>query len=56
MAQGFGPIGEATLQDIADALDGDIDKYLRETRGLESEVRKARIKLETAKGLQKVGE
>lgn len=53
IAQAFGPIDESSEQDVADALDGDIDRYLVELRQLEAHARRARIKLEQAKALQK---
>jgi ParB family chromosome partitioning protein len=52
IAQAFGPIDECSDDEIADALDGDIDRYLAEMRALESHVRRARIRLENAKALQ----
>lgn len=56
IAHSFGPIDELGEQDAADALDGDIDRILAEMRQLEAHVRRARIKLENAKALQKAGE
>lgn len=56
IAAAFGPIDETGEQDIADALDGDIDRYLTEMRALEAHVRRARIKLENAKAMQKIGD
>lgn len=54
IAAAFGPIDEVSEGDLADALDGDVDRYLNEIRQLEAHVRRARIKLENAKAAQKV--
>lgn len=53
IAAAFGPIDECSEQDVADALDGDLDRYLNEVRQLEAHARRARILLENAKALQK---
>ena len=55
IASAFGPIDETSPADVADALDGDLDRYLREIRALEAHARRARIQLEKAKAIQKAG-
>lgn len=54
LSAAFGAFDEASDQEIADALDGDIELMLAQARQLEAHVRRTRIRMENAQALQRV--